>query len=211
MMTRAPDLFELGRQSLQALRDELATNEVYVDAALEVRPGDGLLCHYSFKDRHIYLSVPDPEKSRGKFELLFLRCMISFNSNEEVMRLLELLIPWLIAHETGHHLRHKYDLFSSDLWEEERIASQLAIAFTKRQLTLTQRQELEDSMARAITNLARALESEGKLINADSIPAFVRYIFAHMRCFYSDLMAQETPTIAEFVQTHLKQRDRLCL
>ena len=53
-------LFQLGRQSLQALIDELAVHDVTVDPALELRQGEGLLSYYSLQDEQIYLSVPDP-------------------------------------------------------------------------------------------------------------------------------------------------------
>jgi hypothetical protein len=209
MPTKAAELFELGRQSLQALISELEICNIYVDAGLELRYGEGLLCHYNLKDEHIYLSVPDSEKTHGKFELLFLRSVINFDSSDEIMRFLELLTPWLIAHETGHYLRHKYGLFGTNLWEEEQIANQLAIAFTRRWLTSAQTQEILDLLARAIANLSHLLEVDSEPMNDDSTRDPVRYVYTHMRWFYRDLTAHESQTIAEFVQIHLKQRKTL--
>ena len=70
MTTGAVNLFDLAHQSLHTLSDELATYGLYVDPGLELRRGEGLLCYYSLPDGHIYLSAPDPERPRGKFELL---------------------------------------------------------------------------------------------------------------------------------------------
>jgi len=205
------DLFELGRQSLRALTNELAIYALYVDAKLEVRPGRALLCHFSREDGLIYLSIPDPETERGKFELLLLRAMIRFDSNEELMRLLELLIPWLIAHETGHYLRHKDGLFRADLWDEERVANQLAIAFTKQRLSQDEREVLLQKMTRAIAGLALVVESKREPVAIRSRRNLVHYIYTHMCWFYADLLAEETLTIAEFAQAHQQQCARLCL
>jgi hypothetical protein len=103
-------LHELARQSHQALIAGLASHGLYADAALDVRPGSGLLCHYSLDEALIYLSIPDPATARGKFELLLLRALLRFERDDEVLRLIELLIPWLVAHETGHYLRPRWPL-----------------------------------------------------------------------------------------------------
>ena len=141
------------------MRDELATYGLYGRPDLELRRGEGLLCYYNLPDGHIYLSVPDPEYPRGKFELLILRAAINLGTDDEVMRLLELLVPWLIAHEFAHHLRHRYGLLGENPWEEERIANHLAGVFAKRRLTAAQRQELLEALSKALANLSGSLNA----------------------------------------------------
>ena len=231
-MARGADaLFELGRQTLRALSDELAARQVYVDPGLELRRGNSLLCYYSFQDGHIYLSVPDVEQPRGKFELFFLRSVVGFNSNGAIIRLLEFLIPWLVAHEVGHHLRHKYGLLDFDfhghllegiMWDEEQIANRLAGAFIKHHLTADQKKELLDILSRAIANLSNSLHAHGNVEEMHPARDPVGYVYFHLRWFYLDLKAQERSTqeehelstiwgkggqssLDEFVQVYLRQ------
>jgi hypothetical protein len=205
MTTQADALFELGRQTLRSLIGELAARQVYVDPGLELRRGKGLLCYYSLQDGHIYLSVPDAEQPRGKFELFFFRSVVDLNSSDEIMRLLELLIPWLIAHEVGHHLRHRHGFLDCGGWEEERIANRLAGAFIKRRLTRDQKKELRDTLARAMANLFNGLRSQGNMEEVYPAQDPICYVYYHMRWFYLDLMAREEHTIDEFVRDYLGQ------
>ncbi len=204
-------LWGVARQSLLALTDGLASYGAYVDDGLELRAGVGLLCHYSMQDRHIYLALPDLHNASGKFMLFLLRSVVNFDENAHVMRLVELLLPWMVAHEIGHHLRHKYGLFGPLLWEEEAIANQLAIAFTKGYLTPAQQQEVRDLMARAIASLSpllaaertdRKLETRGTRAS-EMAHNLVHYVHTHMICFYRDLTAPESQTIGDFVKRHL--------
>lgn len=112
-MTKSPDpLFQLGSRTLASLRAELTRHDVEVAPTLELRRGQSLLSHYSIKDGHIYLSTPDPHTPGGKFQLLLLRSLVRLETDSQIYRLLELLIPWLIAHEIAHHLRHRSGRFN---------------------------------------------------------------------------------------------------
>jgi hypothetical protein len=207
MSTSAVDLFELGRQSLHILGEELLAYGVSINPQLELRRGDGLLCHYNLQDGHIYLSQPDPATERGKFVLLLLHALLGFDSTDEVMRLLELITPWLIAHEVGHHLRHRYGLFEPQIDDEERIASQLAIAFVKGHLTLTQRREVLGALAKGIANLSIGLQSFQVSDRMNQAHGLIRHVYKYMNRFYADLLTPEAQTIDAFVQIHLNLRD----
>jgi hypothetical protein len=109
-------------------------------------------------------------------------------------------------------------LFSTDRWEEERVANQLAIAFTKHRLTLAQRQELQQTMGNAITNLAALWTGEGDAVATHSAIQsatysgaghLVGYVYTHMCWLYADLTAQEGQSMARFARTHLQGRDHL--
>ena len=199
------DLFALAQESLHTLRDELATYGLYVNPSLELRRDEGLLCYYNSDDGHIYLSAPDPECPRGRFELFILRAAIKLDSDDEIMRLLELLMPWLIAHELAHHLRHQYGLLGEDTWEEEYIANQLAGILVKHRMTSAHRQELLDAVSEAVTNLSDTLEVQRDPERLYPTRDPVRYVYFHLRCLYLDLLKKEETSMAEFVDVYLSQ------
>jgi hypothetical protein len=192
-----------------------------VDPALELRQGEGLLSYYSLQDEQIYLTVPDPCQPRGKFDLLLFRFATNLDSTDEIMRLLELLIPWLVAHETGHHLRRKYGLFGPDVWMEEWIASKLATLFVRPRLSASEETWLLDHLARIMAGFAplldrgrnRSEEAETRCRRPESAPPVataraidgpIGYLLTHMGWLYRDLRAQSEETLGEFVQAHLR-------
>jgi hypothetical protein len=211
MSKPAPRIYEIGCRALLALRTELAACGALIDPRLELRRGNGLLCHYDLVDGHIYLASPDPETARGKFELLLLRSLLRFDSTDEILRFLELITPWLVAHEAGHHLRlrgrpegPRGARFGPPLAEEERIASQLAIAFVKRYLTLEQQDETLSALAKAIANLSYGLRSAQGASEINHVHGLIHHVYQHMNWFYEDLLIAEEHQIADFVQIYLK-------
>jgi hypothetical protein len=204
MSSQQTDLLAVGRRTLNDLRDALAAGEVEVDPKLEVRPGEALLCYYSLQDGQIYLSAPDREQARGKFEFLFYRSLLDLASDDEVVRFLELLIPWLIAHEVGHHLRHRYGCFGSDLELEEQIANQLASAFVKPRLTPAQKLEFQGTLARVLACLSSSVSVQGETGQREPARGLIRHIHTHASAVYHDLMTPASLTISEFARHYLK-------
>lgn len=203
MRAKGTDLFAVGCQALSDLRAELAATQVQIDPKLELRAGEALLCYYNLEDGHIYLSAPDPEQPRGKFELLFYRSLLNLASNDAVVRFLALLIPWLVAHEVGHHLRHRYGCFGANLMEEEQIANQLATAFVKPRLTYAEILEFQGALARALTYLSRDLTPDRELASSHPARGLIRHVHAHAASVYRDLNAPEALSIAEFARLYL--------
>lgn len=210
MRSKQTHLFEVGHQALRDLRTELTARQVQIDPKLELRAGEALLCYYSLADGHIYLSAPDPELPRGKFELLFYRSVLNLDNNDAVVRFLELLIPWLVAHEVGHHLRHRYGRFGSNLAEEEQIANQLAAAFVKPRLTHAEKHELQAALARALTCLSRNMATERHPASPHPAHGLIRHVYTHATYVYRDLTAPEGLSIAEFACLHLRTQSDSC-
>jgi len=131
---------------------------IKANPAMELREGDGLLCFYDLSDGHIYISAPDLDSPIGRLQVLFLRSLLSCETNEEVTYFFELLLPRVIAHELAHHYRHRYGLFSNNLWYEEQIANRLATAATKQRLTPQERVKASHFLERAIAGLEEKLE-----------------------------------------------------
>jgi hypothetical protein len=204
MREPVPCLFEVGHQALLTLRTELAACGAPLDSRLELRRGNGLLCHYDLGDGHIYLAAPDPATAQGKFQLLLLRALIRCDSTDELLRFLELITPWLVAHEVAHHLRHKAGRFGPPLAEEERIASQFALTFVKHYLTVAQQTEIRSALAKGIANLADGLSSIPATKETDPSSALIHHVYTHMNRFYQGLVTPEEHQIADLVQRYLK-------
>ncbi len=109
------------------------------------------MSRYSLSERAVYFACPDPDDPVGRAQLAFLLPQLGFASLDELLDLLEILTPRLIAHELGHHLRHRYGLFGPDLWLEEQIANQFAVALTKQALSPKERGRCVE-LARRVLN-----------------------------------------------------------
>ena len=151
----ADDLFELGRRCFDAFTLEFASYGIPVDPKMELRRGKGLLCFYDTEDGHIYLSVPDVSTPMGQLNLMVLRAYLSAKSQEETMRFFRLFVPRLISHEIAHHLRHRHGRFGDNLWEEEQLANQLAVAVTRHRMTPEERAFARDFLKRALFGLSK--------------------------------------------------------
>jgi len=128
--------------------------------------GTGLLCYYSLEDRQIYLSVPDFGQPVGKLQALFLRSLLGCESNEELVRFFELLIPHVVAHEMAHHYRHRYGLFGDSLWQEEQVANKLAVAVVKHRLSSPEKDYARKFLQRAIESLSAKMEAKNIAVDS---------------------------------------------
>lgn len=223
-MTAADPLFELGRRTLHTLCDDLVRHQIDVAPNLELRRGTTALSHYNLQDGQIYLSTPNPQAARGKFELLLYRSVTCLDSDTQVYRLLELLIPWLIAHEIGHHLRHRVGRLGPDMWQEEHIANLVAGALIKPRLSAAQKSELLTLLSRAMGNLDTGLNRHHPASsNSPPAPAEsperrppqrseelpqhrdpLAYIARHIRWLSEDLIVPETLTLARVARQYLR-------
>ena len=152
-----PDLFEIGRQAVERFREEFRRYGLEIDQDLGLRRSQGMLCYYDFTDRQIHLSLPDLSAPTGKLQLLMFRQWLCADSNEELMRFLAIFIPFIVAHEITHHLRHRAGLFGADSWHEEQIANQMASAVNKHRIPPAERAFAVQFLERAVRKLGDAL------------------------------------------------------
>jgi hypothetical protein len=214
-------LFQIGQDSFSEFVRELWHYGVRVDPSLELRRGEGMWCHYDMNERQIYLSVPNTAAPGGKLYLLYLRSLLCCESNAEFMQLSEFLIPYFVAHEMGHHLRHRYGQFSDNPWHEEQVANQLAIALNKPRLDIEERRIVGRMVQRAVTGLAEKLNigDEGVAsyrnlwagLHATGVlrtEEFRRLQFIH-RIFPGDgeAIAVGDPQLADTLRHHLQKRE----
>jgi hypothetical protein len=167
-----PNLYEIGRQSLERFRREFASYGIECDPGLEIRRGAGMLCYYDFNDRQIYLSMPDLKAPTGKLQMMMLRQMIGAESSEEMMRFLAIFIPFVVAHEMAHHLRHRCGLFEEDSWREEQLANKMAAAVNKHRIP-------PEEKAFAIDFLERSMKTLGGQIGIGEDAVDSYYDIAH--------------------------------
>ncbi len=161
------DLFALARKHFKAFLLEFAGYGMEADPGLELRQGTGLLAYYDMQDGHIYMSIPDLTDPAGKLHMLFLRSMLKCENQAELDRLFRLFIPFVIAHELAHHFRHRFGLFDADnLWREEQIANQLAVAVTKHRLSPDDKAFAKLALPRALDALAAKLEAKNIAVDS---------------------------------------------
>jgi CRP-like cAMP-binding protein len=153
------ELFDFGQQCFKDLVAELAEYDITVEPTTQLVAAEGPLCYYNLQDRNIYLSVPDPDKPTGKLMILFLRSLLSCKSDDDLLRFFKVFIPWAVAHELAHHLRHKYGQFGTYLWHEEQIANQFAMAVTKRRRSKAEKEDAEQLLQAAVDGLVAEMKS----------------------------------------------------
>lgn len=161
-----PGLFAYAQLCFNNFLEEFAHYGMEADPGLELRQGSGMLCYYDMKDRQIYMALPNLSDPVGKLHMLFLRSLLKVESQADLWQFFYLFIPHVIAHELAHHYRHRYGKFTDNLWFEEQVANQLAVAATKHRLTPEEKEFARKGLPRAIEGLAARMES--KNIAADS-------------------------------------------
>ncbi len=152
-----PDLFEIGERAFQGFLEEFRAYGLEADEGLALHRSHGMLCYYSFLDRQIYLSVPDFRAPTGKLQMLMFRQWLRAESNAELMRFLQIFIPFIVAHEMAHHFRHRAGLFGEDNWHEEQLANCLAAAVNKYRIPPAERAFAVQFLQRAVQALGEQL------------------------------------------------------
>src|SRR5579859_7537489 len=119
-------LFEFARQHFDSLVAELNAYGIAPKPGIGLERTDGPYSFYDKASGQIYVSLPDFATPMGFMQKLFLRSLLGCDDDAELLTILRLWIPCLIAHEMGHHLRDVYGQMTADRWHEEQVANQLA-------------------------------------------------------------------------------------
>lgn len=152
-------LFAFARDQFDRLIGEFRAYGMRADPALTLAPGEGMLSYYDLERQRICLSLPDPDTPIGKLQLVLLQSTLDLPDRQDVLRLVRLLIPYVVAHELGHHFRHRYKRFTADLWHEEQVANHLAIAATKTRMRPQDKAFCLQKLPVALAALGRQLDS----------------------------------------------------
>ena len=168
-LTRTEALYEQAFENLFTTAEAYFNEYVQVLRSYGIEPdpnmkllrSKGMNSYYNLTDGQIYLALPSLRGGIGKLYLLMLRSMFDTESNDEILELFDLLLPRIVAHEMGHSLRHRYGQFQNDnLWLEEQVANQLAMALIKRKMPPERKQKIRAALAKSIEKLGRKIEAK---------------------------------------------------
>jgi hypothetical protein len=116
------------RQHFARLCAVLAEHGVRPAPDLELHSVPGPISHYDFARRHIYIGTYRHDDAAAQLMMRYLGSILGLD-DQPVRELFDLLLPWSLAHEYAHHLRHHEGLFGADRGREEMIAHRLAGCF----------------------------------------------------------------------------------
>ena len=159
-MTACPlaPLFAQAQAELEVCRRILAHHGLHIDPATVLVRGEGLLFFYEPSTRRICLALPDTSSPMGVLQATLMRTLMGCPDNTTLARLIAAMLPWSLAHELGHALRHQYGHFGMDPWVEEQVANQIAAALTRRRMNPTERSEVLALVHRALDHLHAGLQ-----------------------------------------------------
>jgi len=161
------DLFPSAQAYFKEFVQVLRSYGIDPDPNMELHHSQGMNSYYSLADGQIYLALPSLKGGVGRLYALFLKSMIDIESNDEFLEVLKILLPRLVAHEMGHSLRHRYNQFHRDnLWMEEQVANQLAMALIKRRMPPEQKRKMRAVLSHAITTLGEKMETKDIAIDS---------------------------------------------
>lgn len=123
--------FEQAEAWLVYFKQRFAELGIIANPELQLVEGGSLLCYYEFDTQQILLSFPEPSNPKSLLHRLMLKEILAIKSDQEFILFLQRLLPYVIAHELTHHLRHYYRLLSNDTWKEEIIANVCAFTLTR--------------------------------------------------------------------------------
>lgn len=160
------DLFQYAKTQFDRFVKELSSYGINLEPLPELKKESGFLCYYNMDDGAIYLSLPDPAEPLGKLQILFMKSLLSLESDDELAYLIKLFIPRLLAHEIGHCLRHQYGMFGNDMWYEEQVANLLASAMTKLRLNKDEMKDALFHFKKVLSNLSEKMEKENMAVDS---------------------------------------------
>ncbi len=154
-------LFPQALDFFDSLCLHLERYDIKVPSQMDLKLAPGLFPYYNFEDGLIYVAIPVKSTGTGKLQKIYMRSLLLCEDDYELLTLFQVFIPFMIAHELGHGLRHQRGLFDpAEAWKEEQIANQLAAAVIQRHLTLEQKTECRRLIFRALQNLGAKLEEQ---------------------------------------------------
>lgn len=101
------------------------------DPALRIELSDAPGAHYEPSTKTIRVGMPDPSTIKGRLHWLFTARLLGLESVEEAVVATAHQLPFLVAHEATHHLRHRYGAPADNDFVEEQVANVVAFAFIR--------------------------------------------------------------------------------
>jgi hypothetical protein len=120
--------YALGRELFQDVIGTLARYGVRPDPRLRFVPAASPTPYYAPATMTIGFGVPDPATVKGRLYWYFVQHLVGAADLAEVQAAMEVPLPWTVAHEVVHHLRHHYRAPVESDFVEEQVANCVAIA-----------------------------------------------------------------------------------
>jgi hypothetical protein len=160
------DHFALCERKLDEYLTEFARYGIQAHPALKVQYTNLLYPHYIPDSPILYINVLDPHDPLCQLKAQATMILLSFESIDEFVDFWQLQIPYLIAHELGHHLRDYYQQRGEKHWLEEQIANQFASAAIKARLSQSEKERYCHYLRRGFEGLAPKIEADNDALIA---------------------------------------------
>jgi hypothetical protein len=126
---RTPDAwYTLGQAIFQEARGIFERYGVRTHPDLRFVLADAPTPYYQPATQTIGFGFPDPTVPIGRLYFHFIQQLVGATSFAETQYAMEIPLPWTIAHEMTHHLRHYYGAPITNDFVEEQVVNCVAIA-----------------------------------------------------------------------------------
>jgi HEAT repeat protein len=126
---RTPDeWFALGEGLYRDVVYALARYGVHVHPDLRFIPAGSPTPFYAPAKLTIGFGIPDPATAKGRLYWYFIQHLVGAVDLGEVQTAMEVPLPWSVAHEVIHHLRHYYGAPIENDFLEEQVVNCVALA-----------------------------------------------------------------------------------
>src|SRR5215212_4279782 len=126
---RTPDdWYALGQEIFDDVVHALSRYGVHVHPQLRFVAAESPTPYYEPAALTIGFGVPDPTTAKGRLYWYFLQHLVGAANLSEVQVSMEVVLPWTVAHEVMHHLRHHYRAPTESDFIEEQVVNSIAIA-----------------------------------------------------------------------------------
>ncbi|HEY1011334.1 MAG TPA: hypothetical protein VGE07_01435 [Herpetosiphonaceae bacterium] len=177
----------------------LADFDIAPSPRLAIVAGAHLLCAYQFETETIAISFPEQGDPKTMLHRLLLRELLACASDADLERFLRCLLPYVVAHELVHHLRHRRGLLTDDSWREEEIANECASVLTKPRHDPAELAFVLPILARSRAELASRLAAT----TPNPLSQHMRYMLDQIEWLHRDLLSAEQADAAECFRRHL--------
>jgi hypothetical protein len=156
----------LADRSFAYFLEDLASAGIATDPALCLETSHGMVSYYDRSRALISVAVPGRSGPGAALQRLTVRSLLGLTDDRMVEALFRFAIPFTVAHELGHHLRHVHRRFGDDLWHEEQVANMFASALQKRRYSPVERAEAVRLIGAVIEHLGPTVGTSDTVINS---------------------------------------------
>ncbi|HXW82386.1 MAG TPA: cyclic nucleotide-binding domain-containing protein [Acidimicrobiales bacterium] len=166
------EFLELAAGSFAHFLEDLDAAGIATDPALRLETSHGMVSYYDRSRVLISVAVPGGSGPGAALQTLAVRSLLGLTDDGMLEAIFRFAIPFAVAHELGHHLRHVHGRFGDELWHEEQVANMFASALQKRRYSPAERAEGVRLIEAVLGALGPAVGSRDTLVDSyGSLPA----------------------------------------